>query len=61
MASPKDYPIFRFRISHEQYDWLRDYSGRIGKPMSAVIKDYLDELRRKDARIQRLVQQEAKS
>lgn len=61
MASPKDYPIFRFRISDEQYNWLRDYSKRIGVPMSAIIKEYLDQLKRKDERAQRSAQREAES
>lgn len=48
MSDTKKYPLFRFRISPEQYDWLRDYASRQGKGMSAIIKEYLESLRRKD-------------
>ena len=48
MASPKNYPIFRFRISNEQYQWLKDYAKRHNTAMSAIIKDHLNQLQRKD-------------
>ena len=57
MPSPKNYPIFRFRISNEQYQWLKDYAKRHNTAMSAIIKDHLNQLQRKD---QRSRQQETK-
>ena len=38
------------RINEDMYVWLSDYSKRVDKPMSTIIKDYLEELRRKDER-----------
>jgi predicted HicB family RNase H-like nuclease len=45
---PNDYPRLNLRISEEMHNWLRDYAQRHGKSMSAILKDYLNELRRKD-------------
>ena len=44
-------PLFHMRIPEGLYDWFRDYSLRTGQPMSAILKEYLQELRRKDERI----------
>ena len=41
-------PLFHMRMPVGLYDWLRGYSKRTGKPMAAIIKDYLFELQRKD-------------
>ncbi len=53
MVDTKKYPMFRLRMNQEMYDWLRDYSQRVDKSMSAIIKDYLGELKRKDFSVQR--------
>ena len=45
-------PLFHMRMPEGLYDWLRGYSKRTGKPMSAIIKEYLESLRRKDERAQ---------
>jgi len=37
-----------FRSSVELYNWLKDYSSRTGQTMSAIIKEQLESLRRKD-------------
>ena len=57
MSDTKKYPLFRFRISPEQYDWLRDYAKRQGKGMSAIIKEYLESLRHTDEHTQRQAQE----
>ena len=60
MVDTKKYPMFRLRMNQELYDWLRDYSQRVDKSMSAIIKDYLGELKRKDLSVQRPAQRKAK-
>jgi predicted HicB family RNase H-like nuclease len=45
---PSDYPRLNLRISEEMHNWLRDYARRQGKSMSAILKEHLNELRRKD-------------
>lgn len=48
---PKTYkgsPLFHMRMPQPLYDWFRNYSERTGKPMSTILKDYLEELRRED-------------
>jgi hypothetical protein len=59
MVDTKKYPMFRLRMNQELYDWLRDYSQRVDKSMSAIIKDYLGELKRKDLSVQRPAQRKA--
>ena len=59
MPSPKNYPIFRFRISNEQYQWLKDYAKRHNTAMSAIIKDHLNQLQRKDKQTQHNAHKEA--
>lgn len=59
MVDTKKYPMFRLRMNQEMYDWLRDYSQRVDKSMSAIIKDYLGELKRKDFSVQRPAQRKA--
>ncbi len=44
----KGSPLFHMRMPEGLYDWLRDYSKRIGKPTSVIIKDHLQKLQRKD-------------
>lgn len=46
-------PLFHMRMPAGLYDWFKDYSVRTGKPMSAILKEYLQELRRFDERAQR--------
>jgi hypothetical protein len=49
---PKKYrgsPLFHMRMPQPLYDWFRGYSKRVEKPMSAILKDYLQELRCLDA------------
>ena len=36
------------RIGEDMHVWLMDYSKRIGKPMSAILKEYMEKLRRED-------------
>ncbi|MBI1926936.1 hypothetical protein HYR99_22165 [Candidatus Poribacteria bacterium] len=48
MAKQYGSPQFRIRLKEEMYDWLRDYAKRQGKGMSAIIKEYLESLRRQD-------------
>lgn len=45
-------PLFHMRMPEPLYNWLRGYSKRTGKPMAAIIKDYLFELQRKDEHAQ---------
>jgi predicted HicB family RNase H-like nuclease len=49
---PSDYPRLNLRISEEMHNWLRDYAQRQGKSMSAILKEHLTELRRKDEHLQ---------
>jgi predicted HicB family RNase H-like nuclease len=46
--APSDYPIFNLRMNRDLQNWLRDYASRQGKSMSAIIKDALQSLKRKD-------------
>ena len=41
-------PLFHMRMKEDLYDWLRGYSKRVGKPMSVIIKEYLEKLRHED-------------
>ena len=43
-----DYPGFHVRLSQERIDWFRDYAKRNGKSMSAIIKEYIEELYQQD-------------
>ncbi len=52
-------PIFHMRIKEGIYDWFRDYAKRQGKSMSAILKEYLSELQRKDLSVQRPAQRKA--
>lgn len=54
-------PLFHMRMEEEMLQWLRDYSKRTQKPMSAIIKEYLFELWHKDEHAPRRTQQEAES
>ncbi len=45
---PKPHTRIFFRSSVELYKWLKDYSSRTGQTMSAIIKEQLESLRRKD-------------
>ena len=45
-------PLFHMRMPEGLYNWLRDYSKRTGQPMAAIIKEYLESLRRKDQQTQ---------
>ena len=56
----RDYPKLNLRISDDMLGWLRDYSKRQGKSMSAILKEYLSELQRKDLSVQRPAQRKAK-
>ena len=44
----KGSPLFHMRMPEGLYDWFRNYSKQTGKPMSVIIKDYLEKLRRED-------------
>ena len=57
----RDYPKLNLRISNEMHAWLRDYAERQGKGMSAIIKEYLEELWHKDERDPRRAQRETTS
>jgi len=41
---PADYPRIDFRLSQERIDWFRGYSKRVGKSMSTIIKEYIEQL-----------------
>ena len=41
---PSDYPRVQFRLPQERIDWFRDYAKQKGKSMSAIIKEYIEEL-----------------
>lgn len=41
-------PLFHMRMPQELLDWFRDYSQRTGKPMTAIIREHLEELMRQD-------------
>jgi predicted DNA-binding protein len=45
---PKPHTRIFFRSSVELYQWLKEYSSRNGRTMSAIIKEQLESLRRKD-------------
>ena len=45
---PSDYPRLNLRISEDMHNWLRDYAQRQGKSMSAILKEYLEKLRREE-------------
>jgi hypothetical protein len=57
MAKQYGSPQFRIRLKEDMYEWLRDYASRQGKGMSAIIKEYLESLRRKDQHTQRKAQE----
>jgi hypothetical protein len=42
----KKYPVFKFRISHAQLAWLRDYAKRHGVSIAQVVKNCLVDLQR---------------
>ena len=50
VKKPSDYPRLNIRISEEMHSWLRDYAKRQDKSMSTILKEYLEELKRKDER-----------
>ena len=41
-----------FRVSKEMHRWFKFYALRNEKTMSAILKEYLEELRRKDEHAQ---------
>ena len=45
---PSDYPRLQFRLPQERIDWFRDYALRNGKSMSAIIKEYIEQLYQQD-------------
>ena len=45
---PADYPRIHFRLSRERIDWFREYANRQDKSMSAIIKDYIEQLYQQD-------------
>ena len=45
---PSDYPRLQFRLPQERIDWFRDYANQKGKSMSAIIKDYIEQLYQQD-------------
>ncbi len=47
---PSDYPRLQFRLPQERIDWFRDYALRQGKSMSAIIKDYIEQLYQQDTK-----------
>jgi predicted DNA-binding protein len=54
---PNEYPTFTFRISDDLRDWFKEYSQRTGKPMGLMLKEYIEQLKRKDERAQRKTQE----
>ena len=42
-------PLFHMRLPEGLYDWFRSYSKRTEKPMSTILKEYLEELQQKEA------------
>ncbi len=44
LKKPSDYPRLQFRLPQERIDWFRNYAKRVGKSMSAIIKDYIEQL-----------------
>ncbi len=48
LKKPSDYPMLHFRLSQERIDWFRDYAFRQGKSMSAIIKEYIEQLYQQD-------------
>jgi len=57
MAKHYGSPLFRMRLKEDLYDWLRDYSKRRDQPMSSIIKEHLETLRRKDELAKRNTQE----
>ncbi len=48
---PKEKQI-NLRLSHELYEWLKEYAHRMDKPMSAIIRELLTELKKREHEIQ---------
>ena len=48
---PKEKQI-NLRISDELYEWLKEYSDHVDKAMSAIIRELLMELRKKESEAQ---------
>jgi two-component system, NtrC family, sensor kinase len=46
-------PLFQMRVPQDLYDWFRNYSKQTGTPMSAILIDYLEELRTESDSLQR--------
>ena len=44
LKKPSDYPRLQFRISAERIKWFRSYAKHQRTSMSAIIKDYIDQL-----------------
>jgi len=44
LKKPSDYPRLQFRLPQERIDWFRGYALQNGKSMSAIIKDYIEQL-----------------
>ena len=44
LKKPSDYPRLQFRLPQERIDWFREYAKQKGKSMSAIIKDYIEQL-----------------
>jgi hypothetical protein len=48
-----DHPNFNMRVNPDLLIWFQTYSQRQGKSMSAILKDYLRSLKRRDEQAQR--------
>ena len=45
---PNDYPRFYMRMNVDMLGWLKDYAQRKSISMTGIIKEQLEQLRRKD-------------
>ena len=44
---PKEKQI-NLRLSHELYEWLKEYAHSMDKPMSAIIRELLTEIKNRE-------------
>ena len=44
LKKPSDYPRLQFRLPQQRIDWFRAYAKQKGKSMSAIIKEYIEQL-----------------